>query len=132
MKKSLLLAGACIYMCTATLLPAFSYFSSTSMSKSNPFAIIPDTATTSLMLDANGGTFEDGTTVKVYEPDTEESLVLYSNGGQFSDGTTMKSYKKDTLTLDAGNGKFEDGTSTKKYEISESEISSKSEIPDDD
>ena len=68
----------------------------------------------------------------MYEPDTEDSLVLYSNGGQFSDGTTMKSYKKDTLTLDAGNGKFEDGASTKKYEISESEISSKSEISDDD
>ena len=116
MKKTFILA-ACVYVCTAMIGSAYSEYSSKVLSKNNPFAIIPgEVVTTSLMLDATGGRFaDDGATVRVYEPDTEDSLVLYSNGGEFSDGTTMKSYQKNTLTLDAGSGTFEDGASKKRY-----------------
>ena len=115
MKKQIILATLCVYLGTATMLPAFSNYSSQTLSKSNPFAIIPGTATTTMRLYANGGEFDDGTTEKIYEPDTTDALTLYSNGGEFTDGSTMKTYKKDALTLDASGGVLENGTSTTHY-----------------
>ena len=100
-------------------LNCFAEFSGIIEEVDNTFLISPcdSPQPTSLVLDANGGTFEDCTPINTYKQDVSQALVLYANGGTFENGSSVKKYRAntDTLTLDANGGKFTDGAKIKRY-----------------